>query len=60
MADRSLLPLVHDAAHRHLNGYLQPLHTLAQVESLVTRPAFGDDAAIAGAMLQAGELLAIR
>lgn len=58
MGDSSLLPLVRHAAHRQLNGYMQPLRDLAQVETFVARPVLGDDAAIAGAMLQARHLLA--
>ena len=58
MADGSLLPLVRRAAHEYLNGYLQPLRDLEQVETWLASPALGDDAAIAGAMLQALHLLA--
>jgi fructokinase len=58
MADGSLLPLVRRAAHRQLNGYIEPLRDMTQVETLVARPGLGDDAAIAGAMLQARQLLA--
>jgi fructokinase len=58
MADGSLLPLVRHAAHRYLNGYLQPLRDMAQVDAYLVKPALGDDAAITGAMLQALDLLA--
>jgi diguanylate cyclase (GGDEF)-like protein len=56
MADGSLLPLMRHAAHRPRGGDLQSLRDLAQVETFLTRPALGDGAAIAGAMLQAQDL----
>lgn len=58
MADGSLLPLVRRATHEYLRGYLQPLRDLHQMETYLTRPASGDEPAIAGAMLQAQDLLA--
>jgi fructokinase len=58
MADGSLLPLLRQSAHRYLNGYLQPLRDREQMNAYLVRPALGDDAAIAGAMLQALDLLA--
>jgi fructokinase len=57
MADGSLLPLVRSAAHGNLNGYMHPLRELARMETCITSPALGTDAAIAGAMLQARDLL---
>jgi fructokinase len=57
MTDGSLLPLIRKAAHGYLNGYLQPLRELAQVDAYLARPALGNDAAIAGALLQALDLL---
>jgi fructokinase len=59
MTDGALLPLVRRAAHGFLNGYLQPLRHLTQVESLLEKPALGGDAAIAGAILQAQELMGL-
>jgi fructokinase len=58
MADGSLLSMVRQAAHRYLNGYLQPLRDRAQMDAYLVRPALGDDAGIAGAMLQALDLAA--
>lgn len=60
MADGSLLPLVRRAAHQYLNGYLQPLRDLDQMDSWLASPALGDNAAIAGAMLQAQDSLTSR
>lgn len=57
MADGSLLPLVRRAAHEYLNGYLQPLRDPEQMDAYLTKPALGDDAAIAGAILQAQDSL---
>jgi fructokinase len=58
MADGSLLSLVRQSVHRYLNGYLQPLRDREQMDAYLVRPALGDDAGIAGAMLQALDLLA--
>jgi fructokinase len=58
MGDGSLLPLIRRATREFLNGYLQPLRDPDQVDTYLVRPALGDSAAIAGAMLQARDLLA--
>jgi fructokinase len=58
MADGSLLPLVRRAAREYLNGYVQPLREPEQMDAWLARAAFGDGAAIAGAMLQAQDSLA--
>jgi fructokinase len=60
MADGLLLPLVRRAAHEYLEGYLQPLRDLEQMDAYLARPALGDSAAITGAILQAQGLLAAR
>jgi fructokinase len=57
MADGSLLPLVRQAAHNRLSGYLQPLRDRVQMNAYLASAAFGGDAAIAGAILQAQESL---
>jgi fructokinase len=58
MADGSLLPLVRRATHHYLNGYLQSLRAREQLDAYLVKPALEEDAAIAGAMLQALDLLA--
>jgi fructokinase len=57
MADDLLLPLVRQAAHEFLNGYVLPLRELRQLDSYLSRPALGDNAAITGAILQAQDSL---
>jgi fructokinase len=57
MADGALLPLVRQAAHEYLNGYVQPLRDLEQWDAYLARPGLGDSAAISGAILQAQDSL---
>jgi fructokinase len=57
MADGALLPLVRQAAHEYLNGYVEPLRDLRQWDAYLATPGLGDAAAISGAILQAQDSL---
>ena len=58
MSDGSLLPLVRDAMHQNLNGYVQPLIHPEIASGYLSLPALGSGSAIAGALLQAQDSLA--
>jgi fructokinase len=60
MTDGTLLPMVRGATHHYLNGYMHPLRRPGEIESFLTLPALGGNAAIAGAILQAQDRLAAR
>lgn len=57
LADRELLPLVRRATHEYLNGYVESLRDLEQMDAYLASPALGDTAAIIGAILQAQDSL---
>jgi fructokinase len=53
MADGRVVPLVQEAAARHLNGYLEPLRDPSRLNTYICAPALGARAGVTGALLLA-------
>jgi fructokinase len=55
MKDAALLPMIRDALHGWLRGYVAPLGPRAGLDEYLVGPALGSHSAIAGALLMAQE-----
>lgn len=53
MADGQVMPLLHEAVARHLNGYLEPLRDPSRLKNYICPPALGARAGVTGALLLA-------